>query len=60
MDGLKADIIRSIDRMPEEWDGRQIRQYVEDVVKEQVVWRDMKMTSAEKRKYNEQRRKCRL
>ena len=47
---LKGFILSKVDKMPEEWDGVEIRQLMEDAVAQQYNW--TKMSSKRKRDYN--------
>ncbi len=50
MDTVKENLLKNIDKYPENWDGKQLRQYISDYVDENVAW--VTMTSKEKREYN--------
>lgn len=50
MNNSKESILKKVDKMPDNWDGRQLRQYILDYAECNITW--IKMTSAEKRKYN--------
>lgn len=52
MDGLKQDILDKVDRMPEEWDGWEIRQYIKDKTSE-VIWAGTESRARYCKYYNE-------
>lgn len=37
---VKAEVIAKTERMPEEWDGMELRQFIADKFSECVMWRD--------------------
>ena len=39
MESLKEDMIKNIDKIPENWDGIELRWYIKDKVGE-IVWKD--------------------
>ena len=47
---LKEALLNRVDSMPEEWDGFELRQLLEDVVAQKYNW--TKMPMARKRSYN--------
>lgn len=47
---LKGFLLSKVDKIPEEWDGVEIRQLMEDAVTQQYNW--TKMPRARKRSYN--------
>jgi hypothetical protein len=49
-DTLKVQALQKVDKMPEEWDAWELRQYISDKASE-VVWSGMK-NARRKRKYN--------
>jgi hypothetical protein len=51
LEGLKEKAIKNVDKMPEEWDGWELRQYLADKAGE-FVWESMKQDRGRKRKYN--------
>lgn len=50
LEGLKQEAIQKVDRMPEEWDGFELRQYLADKAAD-FVWPSMKEERGRKRKY---------
>ena len=55
LDGVKETLTREeyLNRIPEEWDGYEIRQLVVDHVNENCIWQEMGRTR--KREYKEDR-----
>lgn len=49
MTGMKNSILANVDKMPEEWDGHELRQYIADYVNDQAVI--VKMHSTRLRSY---------
>lgn len=47
---LKESLLNRVDSMPEEWDGFELRQLLEDMVSQKYNW--TKMPRARKRSYN--------
>ena len=39
--GIRAFILSKVERMPEKWDGHQLRRYIKEVFAEQSVFRPM-------------------
>lgn len=48
-DSLKADILSKADKMPDDWDGHELRQYIADKAQE-IVW--TRMSRSRKQRYN--------
>ena len=46
MDTVRNMVLERIPLMPEEWDGLHLRQYIFDMVREQVLYRPMSVTQA--------------
>ena len=36
IDNLRVDLLEKLDKMPEHWDGKQMRRYLEDYVKTNI------------------------
>ena len=47
---FKDNLIHKLPRVPDTWEGKELRQWVVDSAQAYIVW--TKMTPAEKRKYN--------
>lgn len=41
MDSMKSAILNKSERMPEDWDGFELRQYIQDFVTENAIFRPM-------------------
>lgn len=49
LENTKKDILDQIDKIPEEWDGRQLRQYITDYANDNILW--IKLDQKQKREY---------
>ena len=41
MDSMKSAILNKSERMPDDWDGFELRQYIQDFVTENAIFRTM-------------------
>ena len=51
---MKDALLSKVNRMPEEWDGHELRQLFQDYVKEEINW--SKMDRNRKKEYDNTRR----
>jgi hypothetical protein len=51
---MKDALLSKVNRMPEEWDGHELRQLFQDYVKEEINW--SKMDRNRKKEYDNARR----
>lgn len=49
LENTKKDILDQIDKIPEEWDGRQLRQYITAYANDNILW--IKLDQKQKREY---------
>ena len=41
MDSMKSAMLNKVERMPDDWDGFELRQYIQDFVTENAIFRPM-------------------
>jgi hypothetical protein len=41
MDSMKSSLLNKAERMPDDWDGFELRQYIQDFVTENAIFRPM-------------------
>lgn len=49
LENTKKDILEQIDKMPEEWNGRQLRQYITDYANNNILW--IRLDQKQKKEY---------